>query len=113
MIYLLNAPVLTAYGNWNFSGPLSWQTARKRLNGKPVTSAIGHAASASLLTRLLARPVEVSRVAVQLRSGDSALVLRLLNRLPEGTVLDQRQLATMPYELGWLHYAGQGAWNFD
>jgi hypothetical protein len=108
MIYLLNSPVLTAYGEWDFSGPLSLQTARKRLNGQQVVSAIGHAASAALLTRLLARPVEVSRVAVQLRPGDSALVLRLLDRLPEGVVLDEHQIAAMPYELGWLHYAGHG-----
>lgn len=109
MIYLLNSPVLTAYGDWHFSGPLSLQTARKRLNGQQVISAIGHAASAALLTKLLARPVEVSRVAVTLRPGDSALVLRLINRLPEGMVLDVHQIEATPYELGWLHYAGQGS----
>ncbi len=108
MIYLFNSPVLTTYGDWHFSGPLSAQTARKRLNGQQVTSAIGHAASAALLTRLLARPVEVSRVAARLRPGDSALVLRLLERLPEGVVLDEHQMAVLPYELGWLHYAGFG-----
>ena len=107
MIYLMNSPVLTGYGDWRFSGPLSLQTARKRLHGQEVVSAVGHAASAALLTRLLARPVEVRRVAVRLRLGDSALVLRLLERLPEGMVLDERQIEVLPYELGWLHFAGQ------
>lgn len=106
MIYLLNSPVLTAYGDWHFSGPLSLQTARKRLNVQPVTSAVGHAASAALLTKLLARPVEVRRVAVQMHPGDEALVLRLLDRLPEGIVLDEKEIANMPYELGWLRYDG-------
>jgi hypothetical protein len=101
---------LTAYGHWNFSGPLSLQTARKRLNRQPVTSAVGHAASAALLTKLLAQPVEVRRVALQMRPGDEASVLRFLDRLPEGMVLDEKEIAAMPYELGWLadrHRHGQ------
>jgi hypothetical protein len=38
--------------------------------------------------------------------GDEALVLRLLDRLPEGMVLDEKEIAAMPYELGWLRYDG-------
>lgn len=104
MVYLLNSPVLTAYGDWRLTGPLSLEEAQQRLRGREVVSAVGHAASAALLTRLLQRPVEVRRVAVQLQPGDDALVLRLVDRLPEGMILDEQQIMRMKYELAWLHF---------
>ncbi|QLP99305.1 MAG: DUF1874 domain-containing protein [Burkholderiaceae bacterium] len=103
-VYLLNSPVLTAYGLWRYAGPISVAQARQRLQNCEVRSAIGHEASAALLARLLERPVAVQRVRATLEPGDCALVLRLLDRLPEGMVLDDRQLAETPHELSWMEF---------
>lgn len=105
MIYLLNAPVLTAYGEWSFKGPLTPHAARTLIQNQTLISAIGHEASAALLSHILEHPVKVQRISVQMQPGDSALVLRLLQRLPEGAVLDTKQLSDTPYELGWLHHS--------
>ncbi len=110
MIYLLNSPILTTYGVWTFDGPISNNTASAMINGKEVTSAIGHIATAELLSDLLYRFVPLNRINAALQPGDSALVFRLIQRLPEDfKLLSKKELSTMQYELGFLHYCGSSA----
>lgn len=65
-------------------------------------SAIGHTATASVLSQLLERDITVNRINVNMLPGDAALVFRLLNRVAEGAVLSVEELANIGYELSWL-----------
>lgn len=100
-IYLLNTPVITAYGLWRFSGPLTLEDVQRTLaNG--FHSGVGHPATAVFLSELLALDCPFNRKRITLNVGDTAIVLRLLCRLPEGKLLAAHEIRQLPYEFGLL-----------
>lgn len=101
MIYLLNTPVLTAYGNYRFTGPLDVEEARELVD-EDVTSAIGHQGAADFLSRLLGIEIPVKRITIAMEAGDRALILRLKGRLTAGKLLSAKEMEDFPFELGLL-----------
>ncbi len=60
-----------------------------------ITSAIGHAGTAQLLTQLLGVEVPAERIQLRLGKGSKLIVFQILTRLGEGQVLDYEQLLDM------------------
>jgi len=59
-------------------------------------SAIGHEATAKIITTQLGVNVPVNRVSISLKRGDTLLVYQLLKRLEEGKVLTEQEMMQVP-----------------
>lgn len=99
--YLLNSPRLTAFGRWDYQGPLTLAQARAFVR-RPFDSAVGHASTARQLGALLGVPVACRRQAVRMLPGDEALVWQLAERPAEGALLDDAALAASDTVFGLL-----------
>ena len=71
----------------------------KQILSKDFISAVGHEATAKLLTQLLGVEIPVNRIAIYLEPGDTGIHFFLKTRLPEGKVLSEAELKTLDF---WL-----------
>ena len=101
-IVLLNAAILTNFGNFEFS-EISLHDAKDLVSKTDkVESAIGHKSTAELLTDLLDHPVEQNRIEYKQKIGEKALIFRLKSRPPEGEVLNKEEVEKIGFEFGVL-----------
>lgn len=105
-LILLNTSILTSFGTYTYK-PLTLEEARALVSefqreGKSIQSAIGHQATAELLSSLLGIAVAANRVEYRQTVGDAALIFKLKGRPPEGKVLSREELEEMGYEFGLL-----------
>lgn len=97
--YILNTPVLTDYGIYKFE-KITLETAREM--AEDAISAVGHKGAAEALSRLLRITVSTNRRKVTMQPGDSAVVFKINERLPEGAILSAEDTLNMPFEFGRL-----------
>jgi len=64
----------------------------KRILVNGFTSAIGHDATAKIISTQLSIQVPVNRISIQLKPSDILVVYQLLTRLPEGKVLSEDEM---------------------
>lgn len=97
-VLLFNTSIITTPGMYELSEPISVAHARS-VAFLGTESAIGHDATARALSTILDQPVLVNRVPAKQRVGQSAIVLKIRGRLPEGTILDDAALWEIGYDL--------------
>lgn len=83
-------------------------TKKAALIAASATSAVGHAGTAAVLTRLLGVEVKMNRLRISVTSGDRILAFQLLERLPEGKILSEEELTGLEYELRLIEFFPPG-----
>lgn len=97
---ILNTALATADGDYTVR-TISLDEARQLLaeRGNRVNSAVGHQATADILSVLLDVPVPVNRQMYEQQQGETTLVFKLNGRAPEGVVLDRDEVERIGYTL--------------
>ena len=99
-VYLLNAAIIPNYGLWRFS-KINTQKAQEHVKNGFI-SGIGHQVTAAYLSKLLIIDCPFNRQKINMTPGDSAIIFRFLERLPEGKLLTMDEICKLPYEFGLL-----------
>jgi len=107
MLYILNSAVLPLKEGQQYvitARQVSIQEVRDMLQKEYYTSAIGHEATAKLLTDILGVDIPLNRIQITLQPKDRMLAFLLKKRLPEGTVIRTvEELEQIGYTL-WMFY---------
>jgi hypothetical protein len=103
-LIFFNAPVLTAYGDFRFE-LISIDDAKKliqKFKDKEILSAIGHGATAEVMSETLDYKIERNRLSITQTVDDTALVFRLKTRADEGKILERKDIEKIGFEFGVL-----------
>ena len=101
-VYVLNSLIVPFEGKeaMFYVRRVTADEARRYIKGRSIISAIGHKSTADALSVILGRKVEVNRIRITFKPGDSAIAFVLKQRLPEGTVIKNvEDLNRIGYEL--------------
>lgn len=100
-VVLFNGPVCTAEGLYRVS-ELDFEEARRLVCRWGFESAVGHVASAEVLSAVLGVPVPMNRVDYVQKAGQMAIALKLNKRPEEGRILTVAEIYAVGFCLQLL-----------
>jgi hypothetical protein len=104
-IGILNTSIVTADGSYTLT-TITLEEARELAQRNPIDSAVGHEATAVLLSTLLGVEIETNRQLFAQQPGQRALVCKLNGRPPEGRVLSVEEMEEIGYSFKILERVG-------
>ena len=97
-VVLLNGPVVTSTGLYRVR-EVDVEEARRLVRLYGWVSAVGHAATAAVFSRILVVDVPMNRVEYTQQAGQLAIALKLHQRAPEGQVLSVEEMLKIGFSL--------------
>ena len=77
---------------------VSLEDVKEFLKENSFISAVGHQATADVMSRLLGIQIPFNRIQVTLKEGDVLIVFQLMTRLEEGKVLSEQELSQLQFK---------------
>jgi hypothetical protein len=96
-IIFLNCRIITTEGKYN-NKKIDLKTVKEICKDKNIISAIGHEATAKILTELLEFEIPVNRIHYKQGYDDIAIVFQLRDRIPEGKILNKEEIEKIGYD---------------
>lgn len=97
-VVLFNGTVATTNGLYEVSD-IDIHSARALLKQHGFISAIGHEATAAIMSEMLEQPIIMNRIQFYQQVGQIAIVFKLNERPNEGIVLNREQVEQIGYSL--------------
>lgn len=101
-IALFNGTVATTNGLYSIED-IDLDTARKYVMKYGFISAIGHEATAEIMSKILCKDIKMNRIQFHQEVGQIAIVFKLNTRPPEGTILNINELEAIGYKLKLMY----------
>jgi len=103
-IVLFNTSIITCYGHFSFVPATLAQVQEqiKNSGSDRIISAIGHQATAEILSELLNIPISVNRIRHEQATDELGIVFKLKGRVKEGRILNREEIEAVGYEFGFL-----------
>lgn len=95
-IALFNGVVATTNGLYKISD-ISIDDAKERIQNNSILSAIGHEATAKIMSEIFEIHIEMNRIQFEQKVGQKAIVFKLNKRPPEGVVLNREEVEQIGY----------------
>lgn len=98
VVGVLNTSIATVPGSYKLE-VITLEQAREIAQSCVLDSAIGHEATAQIMTTVLQTDVPFKRQVFQQQPGQRCIVFKIRGRVPEGTVLTLSDINKMGYDL--------------
>lgn len=97
-VALFNGTIATTNGLYSISD-IDVEAAKEYIEQNGFVSAIGHEATAQVLSEILGLPIPVNRIQFHQQVGQKAIALKLNCRPPEGQILNKQQVKEVGFTL--------------
>jgi len=97
-VALFNGTVATTNGLYSVKD-IDIETAKRYIKEKGFISAIGHEATAQIMSEVLEVDIPMNRIQFYQQPGQIAIVFKLNQRPDEGVILDKEEVENIGYSL--------------